>query len=46
MLPLCSKCCMENNEDFCQHDDKEQAFTGTWPTIEIEKGDRIGVQTT
>ena len=23
MFPLCSKCCAERNEDFCQHGEKE-----------------------
>ena len=42
MFPLCSKCCVEKREDFCQHEDKERALTGTWTTIEIDKAVALG----
>ena len=42
MFPLCSKCCVEKRDDFCQHNDKEQALTGTWTTIEIGKAVTLG----
>ena len=42
MFPLCSKCCVEKCEDFCHHDDKERALTGTWTTIEIDKAVALG----
>ena len=42
MFPLCSKCCVEKHEEFCQHDDKEWALTGTWTTIEIDKAVALG----
>jgi hypothetical protein len=28
MFPLCRKCCVEKQEDFCRHNDKERALTG------------------
>ena len=42
IFTLCSKCCVEKHEDFCQHDDKEWALTGTWTTIEINKVVMLG----
>ena len=46
MFPLCSKCCVEKYEDFCQHNDKERALTGTWTTIEIDKAIALGYRLT
>ena len=46
MFPLCSKCCVEKREDFCQHNDKEWALTGTWTTIEIDKAIVLGYRLT
>ena len=37
LFPLYSKCCVERNEDFCQHGEKEQALTGVWSTTEIDR---------
>ena len=44
MFPLCSKCCVEKCEDFCQHDDKERVLT--WTTIEIDKAIALGYRLT
>ena len=42
MFPLSSKSCMGKYEDFCQHEDKKRALTGTWTTIEIDKTVALG----
>ena len=46
MFPLCSKCCVERNEDFCQHREKERALTGVWTTIEIDRAIKLGYRLT
>ena len=37
---------MEKREDFCQHEDKKRALTGTWTTIEIDKAIALGYRLT
>ena len=41
-VSLCSKCCVEKHEGFCQYNDKERALIGTWTTIEIDKAVALG----
>ena len=43
MFPLYS---VERNEDFCQHGEKEQAFTGVWNTNEIDRAIKLGYRLT
>ena len=42
MFPLCSKCCVEKHKDFCRHEEKEWALTGTLTTIKIDKAVALG----
>ena len=37
MFPLCGKCASCNNQDFCNHNENEKSFIGTWTTIELMK---------
>lgn len=37
LFPLCLKCCEEQKNQLCNHNDEERQFVGTWSIIEVLK---------
>jgi G:T-mismatch repair DNA endonuclease (very short patch repair protein) len=41
IFTLCFTCALENNTDYCEHNDKERALVGTWCTPELVEAQRL-----